>query len=165
MAIVWNPTWPAIKNDWTSADGVTEQDFNDIADTVIDAQDAMDYLASYVDQEVALIDLQNLKNIYLVAAGTNNYTIVAPGVSSYEIGMMYNLKMTNANTSVVTLNFNALGAKSLLKDVISELSSGDIPAGGTIQAVYDGTNFQWLNASATKKINDLANIIALGGII
>lgn len=165
MALIWNPTWPAIKDDWTSADGVTEQDFNDIADTVVDAQEAMDYLASYVDQEVTLIDLQNLKNIYLTAAGTNDYTIVAPGVASYETGMMYNLKMTNANTGAVTLNFNSLGAKSLLKDIVSELGSGDIPAGGTVQVVYDGTNFQWLNATATKAINDLANIIALGGII
>jgi hypothetical protein len=165
MPIVWNPTWPAIKNNWTSADGVTEVDFNDIGNTVINAQEGMDYLASYVDQEVALIDLQNLKNIYKVATGTDSYAIVAPGVSSYETGMMYNLKMTDANTDTVTLNFNALGAKSLLKDVTSVLGSGDIPAGSTIQVVYDGTNFQWLNASATKAINDLANTIALGGII
>jgi hypothetical protein len=165
MALIWNPTWPAIKDDWTSADGVTEQDFNDIADTVVDAQEAMDYLASYVDQEVALIDLQNLKNIYLTAAGTNDYTIVAPGVDSYETGMMYNLKVTNANTGAVTLNFNSLGAKSLLKDVVTPVSSGDIVDGATVQAVYDGTNFQWINVSLSKNyVRRQFAIKSLGGL-
>lgn len=47
--ITWPPEpWDDIKNDWTSDDEVTEEDFNAIADSVIQAQEGMDALVAAV---------------------------------------------------------------------------------------------------------------------
>lgn len=63
-------------------------------------------------------------------------------VLSYEVGLIINLKVTNANTGASTLNVNSLGAKSIKKNVIEDLAADDIKANQVVPLIYDGTNFQ-----------------------
>jgi hypothetical protein len=162
MPFTWNPNWPTVKNDWVPEDAVTDQDFNDIANAVIAAMNGMDDLVDWVTNEVVL---QNLRNIYEAAAGTNTYTSTISGIVSYSIGDMYNLLVTNGNTGAATLNINSLGAVAIRKEDAVALNAGDIVDNSVMQVVYDGTYFRLLNPSSTSKINDLADIISLGGII
>lgn len=76
------------------------------------------------------------------ASGTDTYTATITGVSAYTTHDVYEIIFTNANTGTSTININTLGAKSLKKDVSTDLASGDISSGQSYIIVYDGTNFQ-----------------------
>lgn len=77
------------------------------------------------------------------ASGTNTYTATPdPAIASYATGQKFVITFTNANSASSTINLNGLGAKTLKKDVTTNLASGDIKAGGCYLIVYDGTNFQ-----------------------
>jgi hypothetical protein len=81
----------------------------------------------------------------VTASGPNTYTasITSPKtISSYTTGERFQVKFTNANTSTATLNINAIGAISIVKNGSTALSSGDIPANSIKILVYDGTNLQ-----------------------
>lgn len=74
---------------------------------------------------------------------TNSYAItLSPAPTAYAAGMVVRFKVTNGNTSAVTLNVNALGAKSVKTRDGKDLLSGQIAAGALVTATYDGTNFQ-----------------------
>ena len=158
MVFPWNPNWPTVKNDWTPEDGVTDQDFNDIADAIIAAMNGMDNLVDavveYVTNEVTL---QNLKNIYAVGTGTDTYTVAIPGITNYDTGAMYNIVIPNINTGACTLNINGLGAKDIRKEDNTALDAGDLV--GLCQFVYNGTNFRLTSGIALgaikKDIKDL----------
>ena len=95
--------------------------------------------------------------IYAPDTGAANAYVVtlSPAPSAYTAGMVVNFLATNANTTTSTLNVNGLGAKTLVKDVSTNLAAGDIAAGQMVTAIYDGTNFQ--------VTSDLGNVV--GGIV
>lgn len=79
-------------------------------------------------------------------AGADVITAVAPVLmSAYATGQQFHFIAVATNTTAVTVNINAIGAKSVKKTDGSALSAGDIINGATIQIVYDGTNFQFVN--------------------
>ena len=81
--------------------------------------------------------------IYAVATGTDTYAItLTPAITVLTAGLTINVLFTNANTTAITINVNALGAKSVTKDNISALVLGDIKAGVIYTMTYDGTRFQ-----------------------
>lgn len=101
---------------------------------------------------VSVIDSTSLKNTTLLEDTTNTDTYagsfaVSPG--SYFTGLKVNLKVTNANTGAATLNVNALGAKSIKKNVVDDVEADDIKAGQIIPLIYDGTNFQIVGGGGT----------------
>jgi hypothetical protein len=75
-------------------------------------------------------------------ADVNDYVVsISPAPGPYATGMIVLFKATHANTGAATLTINALAAKAL-KDVDGEaLAAGDIPSGGAVAALYDGTDF------------------------
>lgn len=81
------------------------------------------------------------------AGSTDSYAISAPGGSpgSYTAGDTYIFKANTANTGAASLNVNSLGAKTIKKNVSSDLDTNDIAVGQLVEVVYDGTNFQMLN--------------------
>ena len=89
--------------------------------------------------------------IAVTASGTNAYTAtVNAAITSYQTGYQQAVKFTNANTTASTINFNALGVKSLVKDGAgTALASGDLKANTTYLLSYDGTNFQVLNIAGS----------------
>ena len=83
------------------------------------------------------------------ATGTNTYAItLSPVPGSYITGVTYTVVFTNANTGASTLNLNGLGAKTLQLNNAA-LAAAAIPAGATLDVVYDGTNLQIIGASAS----------------
>lgn len=82
-------------------------------------------------------------NEYAVSSnGTDSYAITIPGLSAYVAGMTFKFKADVANTGACTLNVNGLGAKSIKKEVSSDLVTNDILAGKIVTLMYDGTNMQ-----------------------
>ena len=67
---------------------------------------------------------------------------LVPAPAAYYVGMVVNFKANTANTLDASLNVNGLGAKTIKKNVSSDLATGDILAGQLITVIYDGTNFQ-----------------------
>lgn len=77
------------------------------------------------------------------AGGDDTYSVTLdPVPAAYYAGMEVNFKPTTANTGACTLDVNGLGAKTIKKNVSSDLATGDILAGQMVKVLYDGTNFQ-----------------------
>lgn len=95
-------------------------------------------------------DITAHKAYYTNTAGTDDYTITIPGITSWAdlVGVPLLVKFTVANTTGATLNVNGLGAKTINKFVGTGLESGDIPTNAICQVVYDGTNVQLLSILA-----------------
>lgn len=66
----------------------------------------------------------------------------SPAITAYAAGQMFRFKAANANTGAATINVNGLGAKTIKKDVSTDLEANDITVNEVITVVYDGTNFQ-----------------------
>lgn len=80
------------------------------------------------------------------AGGDDTYEVtLTPAPTAYYAGMEVNFKPTTANTGACTLNVNGLGAKTIKKNVSSDLATGDILAGQLVKVIYDGTNFQMVS--------------------
>jgi len=77
------------------------------------------------------------------AGGDDTYSVTLdPVPAAYYAGMEVNFKPTTANTGACTLDVNGLGAKTIKKNVSTDLETGDIQAGQMVKVLYDGTNFQ-----------------------
>lgn len=96
-------------------------------------------------------------NEYAVdAVGTDSYAITLTGVSAYVAGQTFKLKIATANTGACSLNINGLGAKTIKKEVSSDLTTGDLLANQIVMVTYDGTNFQLQSPQAS--LSALSNI-------
>lgn len=102
---------------------------------------------------------------YFVMSGTNTYTgtsTTTPPVTSYTSRKSFYFKITNANTGSCTANLDGTGAVTMYKFGTTPLAAGDLPAGGIVEVVYDGTNFQVIGggiifAYINQKINSAAS--------
>lgn len=95
----------------------------------------------------ASVDASTVKNaIYVPDGGTANAitgttTTTFPG---YVTGQFYTFKKNVTNTSATTINISAAGVKSVTKNGSTALAAGNLVAGTTYVAVYDGTQVQVL---------------------
>lgn len=80
---------------------------------------------------------------YVADSGAADAYVVtlSPVPASYVAGLRITMKATNVNTGASTLNVNSLGARSIKGGDGNDPAAGDIPAGGIVEMVYDGTNF------------------------
>lgn len=84
------------------------------------------------------------------AGGDDTYAVTLdPAPAAYYAGMEVNFKPTTANTGACTLDVNGLGAKTIKKNVSSDLDTGDILANQIVKVIYDGTNFQLVSTVPT----------------
>lgn len=83
------------------------------------------------------------------SSGNDTYAItLTPAPTAYAVGQVFSFIPNAANTGGATLNVNALGAKTILKNYNQALDTGDILAGQAVRVMYDGTNFQLLSPTA-----------------
>lgn len=81
-------------------------------------------------------------------SGTNAITATgAIGMAAYVAGQRFSFVAAATNTGAATININSIGAKSITKFGTTALIAGDIVSGMVCQIVYDGTQFQLLNAN------------------
>lgn len=80
------------------------------------------------------------------AGSTDTYVAtLSPAPSAYVTGAHYRFKANTANTGAATINFNSLGAITIVKaagGITTTLANNDIRAGQWVDVVYDGTNMQ-----------------------
>ena len=84
----------------------------------------------------------------------------SPAITAYAAGQQFTFQPANANTGACTINVNSLGAKSIKKDYNADPAAGDLVANQMITIVYDGTNFQMLNAAHGLLSQSLSQIYA-----
>lgn len=99
--------------------------------------------------------IQSGKVIYVIDTGTvNAYSAtLTPTPSAYTAGMSFRIKMLTTPTGPSTINFNALGAKNIIKSGGIFLNGGEWQANDIVSLTYDGTSFQLINsASNTSKL-------------
>lgn len=79
-------------------------------------------------------------------AGANDtYACSIAPTPTLVTGTHYRFKANTANTGASTINFNSIGAKTIVKvagGLTTDLADNDIRAGQWVDLVYDGTNMQ-----------------------
>lgn len=74
---------------------------------------------------------------------------LSPAITGYVTGTHYKFKANTANTGTASINFNGLGAKTIVKatsGITTVLADNDIRSGQWVDLVYDGTNMQMQSA-------------------
>jgi hypothetical protein len=132
----------------------TDNTFASASDAKIPSQLAV---KTYVDASVN--PTGRSWNEYAADAGsTDSYAITVSGVSAYVTGQTFKFKANTANTGACTLNVSALGAKTIKKDVTTDLATGDILANQIVTVIYDGTNMQMVSAPSGIVIVPATNV-------
>lgn len=88
-------------------------------------------------------ETQNSADKYAVATGTDTYTAtLSPAPTAYVTGQTFRVKIPNSNTvTSPTINFNGLGAKTIVGTGSMALPIGLLIPNGDYTFAYDGTNF------------------------
>ena len=103
-------------------------------------------------------------------SGADTITATAsPTLAAYAAGQMFYFVATGDNTTSVTLNIDALGAKAVTRDGSTALVAADIKSGEVIVVVYDGTRFQvvsQLNSAGDARFANvsIASSLYVGGV-
>ena len=85
---------------------------------------------------------------------TDSYACnLVPPPAAYVPGASYYFKANTNNTGTATVNFNGLGAKTIVKavapaSITTILSDNDIVSGQVVVVTYDGTNMQYQSPQA-----------------
>lgn len=88
------------------------------------------------------------------SVGTDSYAISpSPAITAYTAGQTFTFKAGTANTGACTLNVSGLGAKTIKKEVSTDMETGDILANQIVTVVYDGTNMQLVSTKNETKTN------------
>lgn len=120
----------------------------------------------------SLATIQDGTGIYIGTVGgtVDVITLTAsPPITAYAAGQRFSFIAGGANTTVTTVNINALGAKSVTKFGATALAAGDIVSAAVTTIEYDGTQFQLLGArvsttgSALTVTARASNTILAGG--
>jgi len=91
----------------------------------------------------------------------NTYAIApAPVFTAYVAGQRFIFKVANTNTSVSTLNVNALGTKTIKKYGSFDVGPGDLIAGTIVEVIYDGTNMQVISPLGGTPIGTVSPYVA-----
>lgn len=116
-----------------------------------DLYDGMTGLFTYDGTNMVLLNVNQQRLPY--ASSTSSPNTYVAGLSipikSYNTGMTFAVKFTNANTGAMTLNLNSVGAVAVKKAGSTALIGGEIKAGMVGLFTYDGTYFQLLNPAST----------------
>jgi hypothetical protein len=83
---------------------------------------------------------------YVEDTGSVNTLSVAfdPPLQVYTVGLPMRVKVRNTNSGPATIDAGA-GRVAIRRPTGSEVAAGDLPAGGLVGLVYDGTNFEMIN--------------------
>lgn len=74
---------------------------------------------------------------YAAASGTDTITATfSPAPASYTNGAIYYIKIANTNTGAVTVNYNSIGARDLVRFDGSACLAGDLVAGHIAATIY-----------------------------
>ena len=91
-------------------------------------------------------------------------------ITAYAAGQRYTFIASGTNTTNVTVNVSAVGAKAIVRNdgANTALSAGDIVSGQLVDIEYDGTRFQmmnWASAALGKWSTYTPSVASVGGAI
>lgn len=92
----------------------------------------------------SLATIQDGTGVYVGTVGGTADVITltpSPAITAYAAGQTFRFIASGANTTNVTVNVSALGAKAITKNGTTALVAGDIPASAMVEITYDGTEF------------------------
>lgn len=95
------------------------------------------------------------------ATGNDTYVVtLSPAPISYDNGRHYFVKLDVGNTGAATINFNGLGARSIVTGISTPLVTGDMLANGIYELIYNstGTVFQLVNPASAVLIDPTTSI-------
>jgi len=128
----------------------------------VDAKTATTTISTVVYKNFAPLDKIRATKYHDYAAdsvGTDAYAItITPAITAYSAGQEFTFNAGTANTGACTLNVSGLGAKTIKKNVSTDLETGDILLNQIVTVVYDGTNMQ-MKSSVVQGLN----LIKFGG--
>ncbi len=106
-------------------------------------------------------------NAAVLDTGAADAYVVAlrPAISAYTTYLKIVFQAVNANTGASTLVVNGLAAKTIKKNVSSDLAAGDILANQIITVIYDGTNFQMVGSASPVNVLSISFIVDGGGSV
>lgn len=83
-------------------------------------------------------------------SGTDTYTLTGSStVIGYSQGVIYKVRVANANTGPATLNWDGVGAAPFVDFAGSPLAAGRLTADSIHLAVFDGTSFRLSSGAGT----------------
>lgn len=102
-----------------------------------------------------------------VASGTDSYIISTTIITAYTTNLSFDILIPNTNTGAATINVASLGVKSLVKNVNTALTAGDLQGGKYYRIYYDGTNFQvgnnYIGTGAVNQVSYWTGTTSLSG--
>lgn len=103
---------------------------------------------------LAMGQFQDGSGIYVTTTGSANTYVanLSPSVTAYVAGQRFLVNINATNTGASTINFNTVGAKSIVKNGATALQGGELVSGRLYTIVYDGTNFQVVNPTPLPEI-------------
>lgn len=131
------------KTDWTADNGIANTDFNRIEGNI-------DYLEKGLHE-------------FAVCGGiVNAYTAtMSPITTSLYPGLLIRLPITITNTLASTVNVDTLGAKAIKNSDGTDVSAGDLMAGGIYSLIYNGTTAFILQGKGGVSSADLNALITI----
>ena len=90
---------------------------------------------------------------------------LAPPISAYRQGTTYWFQANTANTGSVTINFNGLDAKQVLKKGSQQLDPGDIKVGQWVMVTYGGLAMQMQSQSGNPPSGSVASVFGRTGLV
>lgn len=82
----------------------------------------------------------------------------SPAITAYVAGQTFRFISSGANTTAVTVNVSAVGAKAVTKEGATALVASDIPSGAIVDITYDGTQFQIKQVSVSGVFNNVNSL-------
>jgi hypothetical protein len=112
-----------------------------------------------LDSYPTVADIQgNVITTATNVAGTNAITgTLTPSPTQYVTGQVIRFKAVNSNTAAVTAQFVSTLAALAVQRYGAALVGGEIQAGDIVELVYDGTQFQLVNAVPAPLFLDRTN--------
>jgi hypothetical protein len=103
---------------------------------------------------LAMGQFQDGSAIYVATTGSANTYVanLSPSITAYVAGQKFLVNINATNAGASTINFNAVGAKSIVKNGATTLQGGELISGRLYTIVYDGTNFQVVNPTPLPEI-------------
>lgn len=131
---------------FTTLTALSQTPSSNAPDGSVDAPSTIDDQMRSLASFTAL--LRDEAHVYVSAVtGTNTITgTISTNPTSYTVGRVYRFVAAGANTGGVTLNFNSLGSKSLLRAGNAALTGGELQPTSVYSVVWDGVNFQLMNS-------------------
>lgn len=107
-------------------------------------------------------NMQAGTGVYVATVGGTADVITltpSPAIAAYAAGQTFRFIASGANTTNVTVNVNALGAKAITKNGTTALVANDIPAGSMVEMIYDGTEFVLTGTSSVSAVTALSTAV------